>query len=255
MAVNNANNVNNNQRQGRHPETPEEMENFKVRMFTNIPSNYVLVGENIFTKNRKVYQKAMFHMPWFRSRYIKMENQNMDLAKREFETSSGGLSVVVDAAVTWRVKPIESNYKMTVKTRWQSVLDNLRSGKISTILKTGAVALGTIAAGVFLGPIPLVAIPAISAGYVSFFHQDQEWVNRQGAIQRAYNTSAAMAELEQIIYGELNSFYATHTYEQVKGMRVDLSDPAFSTLNNSLREYSEQYGIEITKIKINPKHI
>ncbi len=234
----------------RQPETPEEMETFRVRMFTNIPSNCVLVGENIFTKNRKVYQKALFHMPWFKSRYIKLETQNTDLAKNKFELEGGSLSVVADVAVSWRIKPVgQTNYKMNPIRRWQSIIDGFRTKTVSSVLKTVGLAAATVLGGMVFSPA-LIAIPALTAGYITLFHQDQDWVNEQGAVQHAYNSASAMKELEQSIYGELEAYFASHTYEEVKGRRLDLSDPMFAALRRTLDEYSEQYGIEVTRLNL-----
>lgn len=230
----------------------KDMTMFKIRMYTDIPPNAVLVGHNIFTKKPKIYKAAFLHMPWFRSKFVTLENHNKDFAPKKFELggSDSGLELVSDVAVTYRVKPIDTNMKMGFKERWQSVFSNLARGKVSSYIKAGLLAAGTIAAGVFIAPWAIPILPAITAGYISGFHQDESWVKEQGAYKAAYQSKAAMAELEQTIYDELRALYATHSYEEIKGMKIDFSKPEFADLKDKLDIFAEQYGIEATKITV-----
>lgn len=229
----------------------KEMTMFKVRMYTDIPPNAVLVGHNIFTKRPKIYKTAFLHMPWFKSKFVTMENHNRDLAPKKFELggTDSGLEITSDVAVTYRVKPIDANSKMGFADRWRSVIDSFETKTASSFLKLGLLTAGTIVGGIAAWPLAL-AIPAAAAGYVSFFHQDEEWVKQQGAYKAAYLSKAAMGELEQTIYEELRSFYAIHSYNDIKGMKIDLNKPEFADLKQKLDAFSAQYGIETTKITI-----
>ena len=247
---------------GKNSLVTKSMTKFKVRMYTDIPPNAVLIGHNIFTKKPKIYSKAFLHMPWFQSKFITMENHNIDLKPKKFQLgdnngaggngandSDMGLEVVSDLAITYRVKPIAQDSKMGFVDRWQSVINGFKKHTGSSIVKTALLAGATVVGGIIAWPLAL-AIPALSAGYVSFFHQDEEWVKEQGAYKAAYKSSAFMSELEQTVYEEINAFYATHTYAQIKGMTVDLSKPEFQELKRKLDALSDQYGIETTKVTI-----
>ncbi len=231
----------------------KDMTMFKIRMYTPIPPNVVLVGHNVFTKKPKIYESALFHMPWFRSKFVTLENHNRDLAKKKFELggSDDGLEIVSDIAVTYCVKPIDKeNAPMGFKERWMSVLSGFSKGKVSTIAKAILTGVGTVGAGLLLGPIGWIGVPALAAGYVSIFHQDEAWVKEQGAYKAVYQSKAAMAELEQTIYDELRAYYATHSYDQIKGMKIDFSNPEFRSLKDKMDAFADQYGIEATKITV-----
>lgn len=229
----------------------KDMTMFKIRMYTDIPPNAVLVGHNIFTKKPKIYKSAFLHMPWFKSKFVTMENHNRDLAPKKYELggSDGGLEITSDVAVTYRVTPIDPNMKMGFVERWRSVIAGFRNNTASSIVKTALLAAGTVVGGIVALPLAIV-IPVAAAGYVSFFHQDEEWVKEQGAYKAAYQSKAAMAELEQTIYEELRAFYASHSYDEIKGLKIDLNRPEFADLKAKLDVFATQYGIEATKITI-----
>lgn len=232
-----------------------EMEAFKIRMYTNIPPNAVLVGHNVFTKNKKVYSKAMFHMPWLRSRFISIETQNLDLKPENIEIGDKGLEAVADFAISYKISGLEKKNKLTIKDRWMSVLDGFMrpEKRISSILKAAAVGVGAIGAGILLGPIGFGAlgVGAVLAGtatYTTFFHQNEEWLERQGAVTAAYNNASAMKELEQIVYNELRVYYGKHSYEEVKSKNLDLNDPDLIDLKNALDTFKLDYGIEVKRV-------
>lgn len=229
----------------------KEMTMFKIRMYTDIPPNAVLVGHNIFTKKPKIYHAAFLHMPWFKSKFVTMENHNRDLAPQKFELggADSGLEITSDVAVTYRVKPMDPNMKMGFVERWRSVVAGFRNKTASSVVKTVLLTAGTVVGGIVAWPLA-IAIPAVAAGYISFFHQDEDWVKEQGAYKAAYESKAAMGELEQTIYEELRAFYASHSYDQIKGLKVDFSRPEFADLKVKLDRFAQQYGIEATKITI-----
>jgi Membrane protease subunits, stomatin/prohibitin homologs len=229
----------------------DDMEHFKVRMYTNIPPKTVLVGHNIFTKKSKIYSKALFHMPWFQSRFISLQNQNIDLHKQNFELDGEGLEVVVDAAVSYKVREPRAAEKMTVGKRWKHFLSGFSSKPISSILKAVVVAGVMVGSSILLGPLAgVLGTLAVTGSYVSLFYQDSDWVERQGAYQATYNNQAAIAELEQTIFDELRSYYASHTYDQIRGRSVDFNEPEFLNLRNSLEQFSHTYGLEVTRVNI-----
>lgn len=232
-----------------------EMETFKVRMFTNIPPNAVLVGHNIFTKNKRVYSKAMFHMPWLRSRFISIETQNLDLNQDKIEIGDNGLEAIADFSVSYKISGLEKRNKLTIKDRWMGIIDGFSrpDKRVSSILKAVLVGAATVGAGILLGPIGLgaIGVGAVLAGtatYASFFHQNEEWLEKQGAVTAAYNNASAMKELEQIIYNELRAYYGSHSYEEVKTKNLDLNDPDLANLKRSLDTYKLDYGIEVTRV-------
>lgn len=237
--------------EGKKSLVTKEMTLFKIRMYTDIPPNAVLVGHNIFTKNPKIYKKVFLHMPWFKSKFVTMENHNRDLksAKYELGGADSGLEITSDVAVTYRVTPMDPNVKMGFVERWRSVLSKFSTKPASSIVKTALLTGATVVGGIIAWPLA-IAIPAATATYISAFHQDEDWVKEQGAYKAAYESKAAMADLEQIIYEELRAFYASHSYDEIKGLKVDLRNPAFADLKVKLDLFAQQYGIEATKITI-----
>ena len=229
----------------------KEMETFKVRMYTNIPPNAVLVGNSIFTKKPKIYSKALFHMPWFQSRFITLETQNLDLTKEKFEVGSKGLEVISDLAISYKVLPMvnEQNEKYGLKDRWKAFKKSFEQKPIAQTLKMVALGAATVASAFVVGPFCL-ALPLIAAGYVSTSYQDPEYVKSQGAYNAAYNMTTATKELEQIVYAGLRSFYASYTYEEIKSKRVNLDEPEFADLKKDLDEFSKDRGVVITRISI-----
>ena len=229
----------------------KDMETFRVRMFTNIPPNAVLVGSSMFTKNPKIYSKALFHLPWFQSRLITLETQNLDLAKERFEVGAKGLEVVSDIAVSYKVLPMlnKEKKKISVSDRWRAFKENFKKRPIAQSLKLVTIGAATIASAFVIGPFAL-SIPAIAAGYVSLGYQDPDYVKKQGAYNAAYNMTSATKELEQIIYSGLRTYYANHTYDEIKGTKIDLNSPEFADLKKELEDYSKDHGVEITRISV-----
>lgn len=229
----------------------KEMTMFKIRMYTDIPPNAVLVGHNIFTKKPKIYSAAFLHMPWFKSKFVTMENHNRDFTPKKFQLggSDGGLEITSDVAVTFRVTPIAQDDKMGFVQRWRSVFAKFATKPASSIVKTALLAGATVVGGIIAWPLA-IAVPLATATYISAFHQDEEWVKEQGAYKAAYQSKAAMGELEQTIFEELRSFYASHNYDEVKGLKVDFNRPEFADLKDKLDRFAQQYGIEVTKVTI-----
>ena len=229
----------------------KEMKGFKVRLYTNIPPNAVLVGHNHFTKNAKIYSKALFHLPWFESRYISMQTQNMDLKKQKYEINGQGLEIISDAAISYKVKPFkaENGGRYGVAQRWKSFINSFNKRPASQFAKAAFIGAATIASAFFVGPF-CMAIPALSAGYVTFFHQDPEYIKTQGIYKAAYESNVAKERLEQVVFDGLRVYYANHNYEQIKGKEVNLNDPEFAHLKRELDAVADEFGIEVTKINI-----
>lgn len=230
----------------------KDMTVLKVRMWTpDIPPNAVLVGHSILTKNPRIYKNMFFHLPWFKSKFVTMQNKNTDLEPKKFELggADGGLEITSDVAVTFRVKPIDPNMKMGFKEKWASIFHKFKTKPVSSILKTVLFTAATVAGGVFAWPLA-IALPLTAATYISTGYQDKEWVKEQGAYKAAYESRAAMAEMEQIIYEELRAFYASHGWDQVKGLKVDFSKPEFADLKDKLDIFANEYGIEVIKVAI-----
>ena len=230
----------------------KEMEEFKVRMYTNIPPNCVLVATNIFTKKSKIYSKAMFHMPWMQSRFISLETQHIDLAKKPFETEGGQLTVCVDAAVTYKIKPFlnENGKKYGVIDRLKAFKNSFKKRPLSAGFKALATLAVTIASGVVLSPILFAVIPAIAAGYVTLVYQDPETVKEQSAYKAVYNSAAAQTKLEHNVYDGLRSYYTSNSYDDVRGKTVDLNSPEFAVLKQKIEEVKNDFGIEVSGVNI-----
>lgn len=228
-----------------------EMETFKVRMFTNIPPNAVLVGNSVITKNARIYTKALFHLPWFQSRFITLETQEQDLKKETYEVGTGGLELVADLAVGYKVLPMmnDDGKKYTVKDRWKAFTNRFKNKTFSQIVKVAIVAAATTLLAIHVGPFAFV-LPAISAGYISFGYQDPEYIKKQNAYKAAYNTTTAIKELEQIVYDKLRTYYASHEYEEIRGKGIDLHNTEFADLKLELDRFGKDRGITITRISI-----
>ena len=239
---------------GKKEHVTEEMTTGKIRLYTNIPPNALLVGHNIFTKNPKIYSKALFHMPWFESRFVSLETQNLDLPEKRYEVDGKGIEIVVDAAVSYKVKPLENtvrgsngrNHEYGIIDRWKNYINGFRNKTVTSIIKTVAITAATVASAFVIGPFCL-AIPVVSAGYISFFSQDPEDVKNQGAYKAVYNRTAAIKELEQIIYNGLREYYATHSYEEIRKEQVKISNIVPDEI---LRNYEDEFGIVVSKINI-----
>ena len=234
--------------------TPE-MRTFRVRLFTKIPPNVVLVAQNKFINTSgsvRIHSRTGFHMPWTESRFVSLEDHHMDVKEETFELKDTGFSVTSDCNITWRVKPIEDDdlSKPTVGDKWRGFISRLGRNKVGAVVKGLVLGAAVVGASIVATPIAGAAILAATAGYISFGSPDQEWTKAQGAYNRVYNAPASMKALEDVILAELRAYYARHTYDEVQRQNVSLNHPEFVSLRAQLDAYTAKYGIEVTRFSI-----
>ena len=77
--------------------------NYKVRLFSIVPPNAVLVTHNIFTGKVKVKERGLrFNFPWIRSKLVITSTVAIDYPKRKYVTSDN-VYIDVDPALTVKV--------------------------------------------------------------------------------------------------------------------------------------------------------
>jgi len=240
---------------GNDSQVTPDMRHFRVRLFTKIPPNVVLVSQNKFfntSESVRIQSKTGFHLPWTESRFVSLEDHHMDLKEESYELGDTGFAVTADINITWRVKPIEADdmTKPTLGDKWRGFFDRLRRNKAGAVVKGLVLGAAVVGASIVATPIAGAAILAATAGYVSFGKPDQDWIRQQGAYNRVYNAPASMKALEDVIFAEVRAYYARHSYDEVQSQNVSLNHPEFSALRAQLAAYTAKYGIEVTRFSI-----
>lgn len=310
----------------------------KVRIFTDMPKNYVLVGRNKITKNVKIYKSplACVHMPWFESIYKDMADKSEKWGIQKFQLGVDGLEAETELSIWWRIRQDEAADDMGFASRWASFIlgftgvepseykdeeqdlkdreqdlndrvndlkKRIRNYNKSTsksdsvkqqllaeqkLLKDEQKALSvdkkefnsrrkkakkqrkkirfsrwasmlllavlTILGFSTIGAISII-VPILTLSYVSFFHQDQEWVKKQGEYKCFMQEHMGISQLKDTIVSEVGSYYAKLNPDAIKNIKINLNSPDFASLKKELDSFSEDYGIEVFKIVPSPANL
>lgn len=231
-----------------------DFETFKIRIFTNIPQKTVLVGDAWPMHNPKIFTKHFLHFPWFKSRFISLKNNNKNLLKEKFQLNGEGLEIVSDVAINYEIEPFLNEKKQPygIVDRWKSFINAFNGNRRKVVrqyAKIATIGLLTVGATLIIGPFSLL-IPALSAGYISIVYQDPDYIKKQGIYKYAFNNGkeTGIVSLEQKVYEALKNYYARHSYEEIKGKKIDFKSSEFDDVRAEFESVRKRFGIIVTDI-------
>lgn len=312
----------------------------KVRIFTDLPKKYVLVGRNKITNNIKIYKSPMafMHMPWLETLYIATKDNVQECKEQTYQLGVDGLEAKTRFSIWWRIRKDRTADDLTFTSRWISFFrdfgsskskyykrditnmenaikqetKNLRIGieklnkdiaagnftteeanrlrkekrrlmelrdviipemknelrerkeryktnkrktRTSRWLAASLIAALTGISGICLSPIVALIPLLITFGYVSFFHQDQEWVEKQGEYKYFMQDDVKIEQFEEPVTAAIGKYFAHLSPDDIKNIKINLNAPEFSELKRELALLSKDYGIDVFKITVSPANL